>query len=318
MNYEQKYKEALERARKIENGEPINVLDGTSIPVAIFPELKESEGEKVRKQIISFLKEFEHDHYRSLDFSSWIAWLEKQDEQKYSWSEEDEKKRTLLIRILEVNHPNGYFKVNPAYMSNMEAIHTEELVSWLKSLRPQRWTPSEKQGKQKSINTDFKAKDCYVSKVDGKIHIVGKFEPKFKVGDWVVTDLFNIVQIKAIDNGKYILEDTMRFSIDVEYADYWWHKWTIEDAKDGDVLVSASNQPFIYNGKYTDSTIGAYIGINYDGKELFIEEASNWTGNKNVKPATKEQRDFLFQRIKEDGYEWNADEKVVNKVIIYE
>lgn len=43
MNYEQKYKEALERARKIENREPINVPDGTSIPVAIFPELKESK-----------------------------------------------------------------------------------------------------------------------------------------------------------------------------------------------------------------------------------------------------------------------------------
>lgn len=215
------------------------------------PEIKESEDEKIRKQIISFLKEFECDHYRSLDFSSWIAWLEKQEEQRTN-------------------------------------------------------------------DTGFKAKDCYVSKVDGKIHIVGKFEPKFKVGDWVVTDLFNIVQIKAIGNGKYILEDTMRFSIDVEYADYWWHKWTINDAKDGDVLVSANNQPFIYNGKYTDSIIGAHIGISYDGKELFIAEGYNWTANKDVKPATKEQRDFLFQRIKEDGYEWNADEKVVNKVIIYE
>ena len=79
MDYEKRYKEALERARKIENGEPLDVPDGTHIPVAIFPELKESEDEKIRKQIISFLKEFEYDHYRSLDFSSWIAWLEKQD-----------------------------------------------------------------------------------------------------------------------------------------------------------------------------------------------------------------------------------------------
>ena len=45
----------------------------------IFPELKESEDEKIRKQILSFLKEFEYDHYRNLDFSSWIAWLEKQE-----------------------------------------------------------------------------------------------------------------------------------------------------------------------------------------------------------------------------------------------
>lgn len=54
------------------------------------------------------------------------------------WSEEDEKKRNLLINILEINHPNGYFKVNPANTLNMEAIHVEELVDWLKSLKSQR------------------------------------------------------------------------------------------------------------------------------------------------------------------------------------
>ena len=79
MDYEQKYKEALERARSIHKDALIN---DNSVKAKhcelIFPELKESEDERIRKQIISFLKEFEHDHYRSLDFSSWIAWLEKQ------------------------------------------------------------------------------------------------------------------------------------------------------------------------------------------------------------------------------------------------
>ena len=51
------------------------------------------------------------------------------------WSAEDEKKRTLLIDILTVNHPNDYFKVNPVNTLNMEAMHTEELVSWLESLK---------------------------------------------------------------------------------------------------------------------------------------------------------------------------------------
>lgn len=69
-----------------------------------------------------------------------------QPQPKQEWSEEDEKKRTLLIRILEVNHPNGYFKANPANTLNMEAMSTEELVSWLKSLRPQNtWRPTKEQ-----------------------------------------------------------------------------------------------------------------------------------------------------------------------------
>ena len=56
-------------------------------------------------------------------------WLVKECEQKFSWSKEDEKKRNLLIKILEVNHPHGLFKINSS-----ETIRTEELVSWLKSL----------------------------------------------------------------------------------------------------------------------------------------------------------------------------------------
>ena len=52
-----------------------------------------------------------------------------------AWSEEDEKKIDLLIAILEVNHPNGQFKVNPINTLNMEAMSTKELVDWLKSLK---------------------------------------------------------------------------------------------------------------------------------------------------------------------------------------
>lgn len=56
-------------------------------------------------------------------------WLVKECDQKFSWGKEDEKKRILLMKILEVNHPHGLFKVN-----STETMRTEELVSWLKSI----------------------------------------------------------------------------------------------------------------------------------------------------------------------------------------
>ena len=59
-----------------------------------------------------------------------------------TWSEEDEKKRQLLIKVLEVNHPNAHFKVNPINTTNMEAMSSKELVDWLKSLKPNHWKPS--------------------------------------------------------------------------------------------------------------------------------------------------------------------------------
>ena len=83
---------------------------------------------------------------------------------KPEWSEEDEKKRTLLINILEVNHPNGYFLVNHA---NMEAMHTEELVSWLKSLKERIqpkpiWKPTDEQMKLlREVQQALLGKDCH-------------------------------------------------------------------------------------------------------------------------------------------------------------
>ena len=72
----------------------------------------------------------------------------------------------------------------------------------------------EKQGEQKVSVDDFKAKDWYVSKVDGKIHniyySVDKVKPKFKVGDKIIEKDFDkcgrgtIIDIK---DGKYIFDD---------------------------------------------------------------------------------------------------------------
>lgn len=97
-----RYDKAIERAKRL-HSEPTG---GTERIVCeqIFPELKESEDEKTRKQIVSFLKEFECDHYRNLDFSSWIAWLEKQSEQKPVWSVEDETTINNLVWALSNDH----------------------------------------------------------------------------------------------------------------------------------------------------------------------------------------------------------------------
>ncbi len=78
MNYERKYKEALEWMRSVYNG-----LQGATKEDAehYFPELQESEDERIRKDIIrvfkgeiKFISEKENERY--------IAWLEKQGKPK--------------------------------------------------------------------------------------------------------------------------------------------------------------------------------------------------------------------------------------------
>ena len=95
--YEQKYKEALGWMQKLYDG-----LSGATKEDAehYFPELKENEDEKIRRQIINFLKEFECDHYRNLDFSSWLAWLEKQGESKIVWHNLSEEEPDEDVELL--------------------------------------------------------------------------------------------------------------------------------------------------------------------------------------------------------------------------
>jgi hypothetical protein len=81
--------------------------------------------------------------------------------------------------------------------------------------------------------------------------------------------------------------------------------WTVQDAKDGDVLMSRS--PFIY-GKQCP-----YGGLNWYTNK-FIKASNFIFTDSPVHPATKEQRDLLFQKMKEAGYEWDADTKKLTKL----
>lgn len=82
MNYEKAYKEALEKARQFSEN-PLQE-DSSSIVEYIFPELKESEDEKIRKYLLKLADrcpEDSIDFMRGVKKGDIIAWLEKQGEQ---------------------------------------------------------------------------------------------------------------------------------------------------------------------------------------------------------------------------------------------
>jgi phage gp36-like protein len=91
MDYEKKYKEALEWARKVMQGKIGFVLDEV---LEKFPELKESEDERIRMSLIELFKDMEWDdsilHDYNMDKDKTIAWLEKQ-------GESDETKAKMFI-----------------------------------------------------------------------------------------------------------------------------------------------------------------------------------------------------------------------------
>lgn len=93
MNYEKKYKDALERAK-----EKYAMFEGMKqgdILEDVFPDLKESEDGSIRNAIHIYLDWLDgrKDYAPKGEYSirDMIAWIEKQGKQNPAWSEEDEK-----------------------------------------------------------------------------------------------------------------------------------------------------------------------------------------------------------------------------------
>ena len=142
-------------------------------------------------------------------------------------------------------------------------------------------------------------------------------EPKFKVGDWI-TDGNITVQIEDIRNNSYIYSDGVLYS--TRTADKVYHLWSIADAKDGDVLVTTKirNCPFIYRKTSRNNGL-AYYYAGVDGDGNFCEGCLKRTlyhfgSVENVVPATKKQRDLLFAKMRDAGYQWDADKKKLRKI----
>ena len=90
--------------------------------------------------------------------------------------------------------------------------------------------------------------------------------------------------------------------------------WTIQEAKDGDVLT-VNNYVFIYAHRKQMYPIAiVHCSVDSDGNFYVDDEFAYTEKGKSIHPATKEQRDLLFQRMEEEGYEWDADKKELKKI----
>ena len=105
----------------------------------IFPELAESEDEKIRKAVINvFATHKDYEIFFGASVKDILAWLEKQGQQKQEWNEDDEDYYDAIIAKLEVTQD--------------DASLTDNQMDFLKSLKdrvqPQsQWKPSDEQMK---------------------------------------------------------------------------------------------------------------------------------------------------------------------------
>lgn len=157
MDYEKKYKEALEKARQFSE-HPLEE-NSSSIVEYIFPELQESEDEKIREMLIRIYKKADMGGEifgEGITYKQVIAWLEKQgtsytkrgvddafvegmafakdelekqgEQKPIEWNERDESVLTEIIndvKFTQSKNPNSY----------MNQLLFKKEIDWLKSLK---------------------------------------------------------------------------------------------------------------------------------------------------------------------------------------
>ena len=156
-------------------------------------------------------------------------------------------------------------------------------------------------------------------------------EQKFHKGDFIIAnESSHIYQVVDVKRGIYIIKDLtddVEYHIGIEEAHKSGRLWTIKDAKVGDVLHSTgfhNDCIFIFNGldnwKFDEPNGDRAVATGYcclfvsADKMEFGMQGPDCIEVNTVKPATKIQRDLLFQKMHEAGYEWDADKKELKKI----
>lgn len=137
MDYEKKYNKALAIARDFYNSTEYakSHAEIKATYEAIFPELSESSDERIRKDIIHHIEfEIEKSIIPQARAESWVAWLEKQKEQKPVTSNNSRMVEAIINTIREIKEEKGW---NCVYLQDNTEVKYDDIISWLDSFKPQ-------------------------------------------------------------------------------------------------------------------------------------------------------------------------------------
>lgn len=125
----QRYDEAIKKIKYVMEHGVQPVLNKEDLQ-GIFPELKESEDEHIRKEIISALKYANHKGV----YDKHIAWLEEQCRKETTWNKEDEENVNNILYVFnQLKGTSSYKEDNTA----------EKTIKWVKSLKDRLYSSNE-------------------------------------------------------------------------------------------------------------------------------------------------------------------------------
>ena len=259
--------------------------------VTTHSELKESEDEKIRKAFREHLTTFRDNYgrtewYGGIKIDDAIDWLERQGEQK-------PVKFKPLFKFGDVIKPKDPALGEPRIIKGIYPKFGYDTNNGI---------------------LDFEFEDNWELVEQNP---ADKVEPKFHEGDWTVSNLDKKArQISEVHfdeyNSYYVVEGK---SVNLEEYDRLHHLWTIQDAKDGDVLEFGDHGRLVVGiVSYVNKTTGK-VDVN-----CLLENNNFKMGNyynlDTIKPhpATKEQRDTLMKAMADAGYTFDFERKELKKI----
>lgn len=117
-----RYEEALAKARaEYEKAREQGYTWLMGLLEGMFPELKESEDERIRKELVAFFKEVRGDYWHGLLVADILAYLEKE-QKPVEWSEQDIQNYDAVMDMI----------TNALYLP---CRPRSEIIKWFKSLK---------------------------------------------------------------------------------------------------------------------------------------------------------------------------------------
>ena len=300
----QRYDKAVEKIKYVMEHGVSPVLNKEDLQ-DIFPELKKSEDERIRKELIDFIFDKTDTYELREKSNSWLAWLEKQGEKKSIDNLTPQEAMDIAVakcfdKQKSTDKVEPKFKVGDIVKDPYgDVYHIIEINN-------------------DSYKTDdgrfilFENEDVYRLQdvKDGD-----EIKPKFHEGEWIVQENIGVYKVIEVCESWYEVVDNKDKHYSIEFdKEYMCRLWSIQDAKDGDVLATLNQ---------IEKILPEYGGVShchYDfgcsTPQFDFNKDDNWYFGKEAKvyPATKEQRDALMKAMADAGYTFDFEKKELKMI----
>lgn len=279
---------------------------GTENGVSVYPAFKTDEGDIVLGLSLPITKTTLYTQQHLIEYDDRLCYLVKGD---YVGKDTDGQPLINNISIIEKIDSYRVKEENQGEKLTLEKV-TKAFLEALSKTPYNNMPIVQAQASAKQLLTFLTDTKSY--KPDNEI------EPKFHEGDWITHNTANFV-FKVINVGsngyEVVNRENYKKTISFDNEDKY-HLWTIQDARDGDVLVNGNEIIVIFkenNFNQKDLSGCMFVHCSLCNKKGYWYTIGGINPSDYV-PATKEQRNALMKVMTDAGYTFDFEKKELKKI----